>query len=179
MLSFGFPPISSPSARLLILGSLPSRLSLEQGEYYANPQNAFWKVIASRVLDLPPDHAGRVRVLIEQRIALWDVLAAATRSGSLDADIADDAIPNNFQAFFHAHPGIRLIGFNGATAARLYQRHVLPTLSDEQRGITRQTLPSTSGAHAGLTFAGKVARWSGLLSDASVNTAGTRVSGSL
>ena len=111
MLSFGFPPISSPSARLLILGSLPSSAVARQGEYFANPQNAFWKIIASRVLDLPPDHAA-VRVLIEQRIALWDVLAAATRSGSLDADIADDVIPNNFQAFFHAHPGIRLIGFN-------------------------------------------------------------------
>src|ERR1700735_3158061 len=110
MLSFGLPPISSPSARVLILGSLPGRLSLELGEYYANPQNAFWKIIAARVPDLPADYAGRVRVLIEHRIALWDVLAAATRSGSLDADIADDAISNNFRAFFHVHPHIRLVG---------------------------------------------------------------------
>ncbi len=97
MLSFGFPPVSSPSARVLVLGSLPGRLSLERGEYYANPQNAFWKIIAARTLDLPPDYAGRVAVLIEQHIALWDVLAAATRSGSLDAAIRKDAIPNNFR----------------------------------------------------------------------------------
>jgi len=74
MLSFGFPPISSPSARVLILGSLPGRLSLERGEYYANPQNAFWKIMATRVPGLPADYAGRVRALIEPRVALWDVL---------------------------------------------------------------------------------------------------------
>jgi TDG/mug DNA glycosylase family protein len=100
--------------------------------------------------------------LIEQRIALWDVLAAATRSGSLDADIADDAIPNNFRAFFHAHPEIRLFGFNGGTAAKLYERHVLPTLTEAQRAIERASLPSTSPAHAGLSFTEKAARWSGI-----------------
>src|ERR1700723_653818 len=85
MLSFGFPPMSSPSARVLILGSLPGRLSLERGEYYANPQNAFWKIVAARIPDLPPDYAGRVAALIKHHAALWDVLAAATRFGSLDA----------------------------------------------------------------------------------------------
>src|SRR5260221_12343546 len=93
MLSFGFPPISSPSARVLVLGSLPGRLSLERGEYYAHPQNSFWKIIAARVPRPTVRYAGRVRALIEQRVALWDVLAAATRSGSLDADISEDAIP--------------------------------------------------------------------------------------
>lgn len=160
MLSLGFPPISSPSAHVLVLGSLPGRLSLERGEYYAHPQNSFWKIIAARVPELPADYARRVRVLIEQRIALWDVLAAATRSGSLDTDIADDAIPNNFRAFFRAHPDIRLIGFNGGTAAKLYDRHVLPTLTEPQRSIERTTLPSTSPAHAGLSFAEKLTRWS-------------------
>ena len=166
MLSFGFPPISSPSARVLILGSLPGRLSLERGKYYANPQNAFWKIIAARVPDLPTDYAGRVRVLVDQRVALWDVLAAATRSGSLDADISDDAIPNNFRAFFHAHPEIRLIGFNGGTAAKLYQRHVIPTLTDGQRAMASTTLPSTSPAHAGVSFAQKAARWFDVLREA-------------
>jgi double-stranded uracil-DNA glycosylase len=163
MLPFGFPPISSPSARVLILGSLPGRLSLERGEYYANPQNAFWKIIAARVPDLPSDYAGRVRAIIELRVALWDVLAAATRFGSLDAEIADDAIPNNFRAFFHAHPDIGLIGLNGGTAAKFYERRVVPTLTEAQRLIVRTTLPSTSPAHAGLPFAEKAARWSGAL----------------
>ena len=72
--------------------------------------------MAARIPDLPSDYAGRVAVLIGHRIALWDVLAAATRSGSLDAAIADDAIPNNFGAFFHIHRHVRLIAFNGAMA---------------------------------------------------------------
>src|SRR5580704_17421019 len=160
MLSFGFPPVSSPSSRVLVLGSLPGRLSLERGEYYANPQNAFWKIIAARVPELPSDYLGRVAALIEHRVALWDVLAAATRSGSLDADIAGDAVPNNFRAFFHIHPHIRLVAFNGATAAKLYKRHVLSTLTEAHASIARDTLPSTSGAHASLPFAIKVARWS-------------------
>ena len=176
MLSFGFPPVSSPSARVLVLGSLPGRLSLERGEYYANPQNAFWKIVATRIPDSPADYAGRVAALIEHGVALWDVLAAATRSGSLDANIGDDAVPNNLSAFFHIHPHIRLIAFNGATAAKLYERHVLPTLSEAQRAIARNTLPSTSPAHASLPFTEKVARWSLLFGDVLVKTADTRLS---
>jgi len=160
MLSFGFPPISSPAARVLILGSLPGRRSLERGEYYASPQNAFWRIVAAQVPQLSPDYAGRVASLVEQRVALWDVLAAATRSGSLDAAIEADAVPNNFRAFFHAHPNIRLIAFNGATAAKLYERHVAPTLEAPQRAIMRKTLPSTSSAHASLGLAEKMVSWS-------------------
>jgi hypoxanthine-DNA glycosylase len=148
-------------------------MSLARGEYYANPQNAFWRIMSARFSHVPQNYAGRVAVLVENRIALWDVLAAATRSGSLDAAIAEDAIPNNFRAFFRAHPHIQLIGFNGATAAKLYERHVMPTLADEQRSIVRHTLPSTSGAHATLTFAEKTARWSVLWGGVVMQTAET------
>ena len=165
MLSRGFPPISSPSARLLILGSLPGRLSLERAQYYANPHNSFWRILATRIPDLPADYAGRIEALIQARIALWDVLAAATRSGSLDAAIAKDAIPNNFRAFFHGHPHIRLVGFNGSTAAALYARHVLPALTQTQRSLPRVTLPSSSAAHAAVSLATKAARWSVLWDD--------------
>lgn len=165
MQSFGFPPVSSPKARVLILGSLPGRLSLERGEYYANPQNAFWKIVATQVPALPSDYAGRAAVLIEHHVALWDVLAAATRDGSLDADIGEDAIANNFRAFFHIHSAVKLIAFNGATAAKLYERHVLPTLTDSQRRIARDTMPSTSAAHARLPFTKKVGRWSVIWDD--------------
>jgi TDG/mug DNA glycosylase family protein len=166
MLSFGFPPVSSPSARVLVLGSLPGQKSLELGEYYASAQNVFWRIMATRVVDLPPDYASRAAALVEHRIALWDVLAAATRPGSLDASIKDDAVPNNFRAFFHAHPNIRFIGFNGAIAAKFYERHVMPTLTDAQRAIAKQTLPSTSGVNASMTFGEKATRWSVLWGDA-------------
>jgi len=148
MLSFGFPPVSSPSGCALILGSLPGRLSLGRGECYANPRNAFWRIVEARITDLRSAYAGRFAALIKHHVALWDVLADATRSGSLNAAIADDAIPNNFRAFFHINPHIRLIAFNGAGAARLYERWVMPTLTDAKRAITRHTLASTSGAHA-------------------------------
>jgi hypoxanthine-DNA glycosylase len=138
-------------------------LSLERAEYYAHPQNAFWKIIAAQIPGSPTDYADRVKALVDHHVALWDVLAAATRSGSLDADISDDAIPNNFCALFHAHPHIRLIGFNGGTAAKLYQRHVTPTLTSAQRSIATTTLPSTSPAHAGLSLAEKALRWSVLI----------------
>ena len=174
MLSFGFPPASSPSARILVLGSLPGGLSLDRGEYYANPRNALWKIVAARIPDLPADYADRVAALIKHRLALWDVLAAATRSGSLDAAIGNDAIPNNFRAFFHIHRRIRLIAFNGATAAKLYERHVMPTLTNSQRSIARDILPSTSGAHSSLPFAKKLARWSVLWDGVVVKTAGRR-----
>jgi double-stranded uracil-DNA glycosylase len=175
MRSFGFPPVSSPTARVLVLGSLPGRLSLMRGEYYASPQNAFWKIVAARIPDLPADYPGRVATLTRHKVALWDVLAAATRSGSLDADIEGDAVANDFRAFFHIHPHIRLVAFNGATAAKLYERHVIPTLTDAHRAIARDTLPSTSPAHAGLSFAQKMARWSALFGDVVVTREGSRL----
>jgi TDG/mug DNA glycosylase family protein len=159
MQSFGFPPVSSPSAQVLVLGSLPGRLSLDRGEYYANPHNAFWRIVAAQFPRLPADYAGRVAALVHHRIALWDVLAAATRSGSLDAAIEKDAIPNNFRAFLNIHPDIRLICFNGVTAAGLFQRHALQRLTDSQRAIGRITLPSTSAAHARASLTAKTDEW--------------------
>lgn len=160
MLSFGFPPIASPLARVLVLGTLPGRISIDRGEYYANPQNAFWKIVATGIPALPADYAGRAAALSQHGIAVWDVLAAATRSGSLDSAIADDAIPNNFRAFFHIYPNVRLVCFNGVTAADLYAKHAVPTVTEAQRTIVMRTLPSTSGAHARLTPAQKAAQWS-------------------
>jgi hypoxanthine-DNA glycosylase len=159
MQSFGFPPIASPAARVLVLGTLPGRISIERGEYYANRQNAFWKIVATRIADLPADYAGRAAALSGRGVAVWDVLAAATRSGSLDSAITSDVIPNNFRAFFHICPNVRLVCFNGLTAADLYEEHVTPTLTEAQRAIARRTLPSTSSAHARLTLAQKAAQW--------------------
>jgi double-stranded uracil-DNA glycosylase len=160
VLSFGFPPIASPTARVLVLGTLPGRLSIDLGEYYANPVNSFWKIMASGIPDLRGDYAGRVAMLSHRGIAVWDVLAAAIRSGSLDSAIANDSIPNNFRAFYQIHPNVRLICFNGATAGKLYEKHVIPSLTEAQRAIAKCTLPSTSSAHATLTPAQKVAQWS-------------------
>src|SRR3954468_8609114 len=99
-----FPPISRKDAETLILGSLPGRKSLEQQQYYAHPQNAFWKLMGA-LFDLEPaaSYAERTRALVRHRIALWDVFAAAERPGSLDSAIVHDtAEANDFREFFRA-----------------------------------------------------------------------------
>ncbi|MEO8064151.1 MAG: DNA-deoxyinosine glycosylase [Pseudomonadota bacterium] len=156
-----FAPVARRNATVLILGSLPGRKSLQLQQYYAHPQNAFWKIIAALFGDtssLP--YTQRLNILMSNRIALWDVLAAAERPGSLDSSIVPhSAVPNDFAEFFRAHPRIRRVFFNGQKAAGLFQRRVLPALGQEFAGIHFECLPSTSPAHAGMTFAKKLDRW--------------------
>jgi double-stranded uracil-DNA glycosylase len=156
-----FPPISRPDAETLILGSLPGRRSLEAQQYYAHPQNAFWKLMAA-IFGIPPaaDYAERTRTLMENRIALWDVFAAAERPGSLDSAIVQaTAEANDFREFFRAHPHVRRVFFNGRKAEEIYRRRVLPQIAAEFPQIQYAGLPSTSPAHAGMTFATKLTRW--------------------
>jgi len=156
-----FPPIARRDARVLILGSLPGRKSLEMQQYYAHPRNAFWKLIGS-IFDadgsLP--YTRRVRILTQHGIAVWDVLAAAERPGSLDSSIVHrSALANDFEKFFRSHPRIRHVFFNGRKAEEMYRRFVLPKLGPDFDGIHYECLPSTSPAHAGMTFAKKLERW--------------------
>lgn len=154
-------PITSVGAEALILGSLPGRKSLEMQQYYGHPQNAFWKLIAQIFgAEWPLPYTRRVKLLTENRIALWDVLAAAMRPGSLDSSIVHaSAMANDFVAFYRAHPQIRCVYFNGRKAEELYRRFVLPGLSAELAAMRHVSLPSTSPAHAGMTFANKLERW--------------------
>ena len=152
----GFEARATPSAKVLVLGSLPGEESIRRGEYYANPRNAFWR-IAESLFGIPTDepYAERVRKLNEAGIALWDVCAAATRPGSLDLSIRRGTeVPNDFAAFLATHPHVKLICFNGAKAAALFRKHVKP--GDTVKCID---LPSTSPAHAAMSFEEKVKRW--------------------
>jgi len=156
-----FPPIAKPNAEVLILGSLPGVRSLEMQQYYAHPQNAFWKLVA-RIFDVEASlpYAQRLRVLTANRIALWDVLAAAERPGSLDSSIVHaSARANDFAAFFRSHPRVRQVFFNGRKSEQMYRRFVLPGLPAEFAAIHHVSLPSTSPAHAGMPFAEKLVRW--------------------
>ena len=154
-------PSQGATPKLLILGSLPGRKSLEMQQYYAHPQNAFWKLITQILgAEWPLPYTRRVKVLTAHRIALWDVLAAAERPGSLDSSIVHaSALANDFAAFYRAHPQIRRVYFNGRKAEELYRRFVLPGLSAEFAGLRYVSMPSTSPAHAGMTFAKKLERW--------------------
>jgi hypoxanthine-DNA glycosylase len=152
-----FPPIAHRSARLLILGSMPGVESLRAGQYYAHPRNALWRILGD-LLGAGPEHsyARRCERLQSCGVALWDVLASCSRQGSLDTAITD-ARANDFVAFFADHPHIRHIAFNGATAETSFRRLVMPTL--DARLIHYQRLPSTSPAHAALSYAAKREIW--------------------
>lgn len=157
----GFPPIADAHARVLILGSLPGQVSLQRQQYYAQPQNAFWKIMG-RLFGAGPDlpYEKRAQRLRQNGIALWDVCAAAERPGSLDAAIVHaSVVPNDFAAFIETHPDIGLICFNGGKAAELYRRLVLPDLPTAARAVRTVTLPSTSPAHAAMPFEDKLTRW--------------------
>ena len=157
---FSFPPIESADAQVLILGSMPGVASLRLRQYYGHPQNAFWKIMGE-VLGFDPGggYTQRTSALVQRKLALWDVLAACVREGSLDSSIESSSIvPNDFAVFFGQHPDIRRVCFNGAMAERLYRKHVqaqmvLPDQLDYVR------LPSSSPAHAGMPFTAKVRAW--------------------
>jgi len=160
--SNGFPPVADSHARVLILGTLPGQVSLQLQQYYAQPRNVFWKIMG-RLFGAEPElpYSERTQRLIMHGVALWDVCAAAQRPGSLDASILHSSIvPNDFSTFLESHPHIHLICFNGAKAAELYRRAVLPELPSTIWHIRCETLPSTSPAHASMTFEEKLARWS-------------------
>jgi len=154
-----FPPVARPDARLLILGTLPGVESLRQSQYYANRNNAFWRImgeLAGAGPELPYEQ--RLARLTEAGFALWDVCANATRPGSLDADISN-MVPHDFAGFLAAHPEVGLICFNGQHAAKLFARHVLANLPEAAREIACKTLPSTSPAHAAMRFEQKLVLW--------------------
>lgn len=155
-----FPPVSGPKAQVLILGSMPGVASLRLQQYYGHPQNAFWKIVGEVLgFDAALSYEQRTTALTQRQVALWDVLAACVRAGSLDSSIDKGSIvPNDFAAFFELHPHIRRVCFNGAAAATMYHRHVLPGLATA-RPFDYICLPSTSPAYAGMPFAAKARAW--------------------
>ncbi len=153
----GFSPIAKPDARILILGSMPGQASLAAGQYYAHPRNAFWPIMGALLgFDPALPYPERATMLTAAGIALWDVLHACSRPGSLDSAIDHDSVePNDFATFFAAHPHIGHVFFNGTTAATLFRRHC----PEQTHTLTVVRLPSTSPAHAGRNFADKLAAW--------------------
>jgi hypoxanthine-DNA glycosylase len=164
-LSVGFPPVADAHARVLVLGSLPGRKSLQMREYYAQPYNVFWRIMGELFGAAPAlSYSARLGKLRAAGLAVWDVLAAGEREGSLDSAIVRSTIRvNDFNEFFAQHRGIRAICFNGNTAAGLYRRKVLPGLDSRGAALETIVLPSTSPAYARLRFEQKLERWSAAL----------------
>lgn len=155
----GFDPIENRNSRVLVLGSMPGLASLAAGQYYAHPQNAFWRILCE-LLQCDPASAypARIAALKSARIALWDVLKSCAREGSLDAMIERDTqIANDFRTFFRQHRKIKQVFFNGAKAEACFNRHVAGRINTGP--IAYERLPSTSPAHASMSFARKLRAW--------------------
>jgi len=161
-----FPPVADERAEILILGSMPGKVSLQASQYYAHPRNLFWHFM-DEILGIPREapYAERCEVLKANGVALWDTLQSCARPGSLDANIEDaTAVPNDFKAFLSTHPNIRLIGFNGAKAESVFTKKVVPDLDRSLHRIGLQRLPSTSPANASIPRKVKLTEWRRLLS---------------
>ena len=149
------PPVARRDARIVILGTMPGADSLRLQQYYANPGNAFWKIIAA-LFDIPADapYAARCRQLTAHGIALWDVLAECNRQGSADSAIRNPK-PNEFAAFYRQHRQLTRLFFAGTGAQHHYQTLITPA-ADFPTDCTR--LPSPSGAFA-RKLEWKTAQW--------------------
>ena len=151
----GFPPILGSTPRVLILGSLPSRKSLEKQQYYGHPQNAFWKIMRV-LLGAEGSYLERSAAIANAGVAVWDVLARAERPGSMDADIdIASAVANPLGPLLERETSIALVAFNGRAAESMFRRFV----SGPFRPLDFVRLPSTSPAYASLTLAEKTEQW--------------------
>ena len=156
-LKHSFPPVADERTRVLVLGSLPGERSLAQAQYYAHPQNQFWRligaVIGRELAALPYEE--RLAALLDARVGLWDTVGAATRRGSLDTNIRlreANALP----ALADELPDLRAVGFNGGKSASLG----MPLLA-HRTDLALLALPSSSPAFT-IPFADKLERWMAL-----------------
>ena len=151
----GFAPIIDEGAHTLVLGNMPSVMSLASQQYYGNPRNAFWRItgeIFGFAADDPYDE--RTAALHANGIAVWDVLKSCRRPGSLDSAVEPDSmVANEFGKLFDRHPDIARILFNGAAAEKNFNR-LVRTAPD----LHYRRLPSTSPAQT-MRYADKLAAW--------------------
>lgn len=138
---------------------MPGQASLDADQYYAHPRNAFWPIMAE-LFDFEPSlpYPARCEALTEAGVAVWDVLQACVRPGSLDSAIqAASEVANDIPTLLRKQPSIARTLFNGAKAEAAFRKHLLPSMAPLE--IQLQRLPSTSPAHAALSFADKLVAW--------------------
>ena len=156
----GLAPVIAPNTRILILGSFPGAASLAAQQYYAHPRNLLWPILSALTGEdlaaLP--YAERLPRLLAHGFGLWDVLGACERKGSLDADIRKPAA-NDFARLRELCPALETVGFNGQTSGKFAPQFAAA-------GYRTLVLPSTSPAHAALSFERKLALWGQLIQPA-------------
>jgi TDG/mug DNA glycosylase family protein len=150
----GLPPVIPAGTTLLLLGSFPGVVSLDQARYYAHPRNQFWRLVGACIdrplQDMP--YADRLAMLAHHGIGLWDMIAQCRRVGSLDASVKEASLHPLADYLKTAAPKLQKIGFNGALSWKLGQ-----PLADHGYAVFK--LPSSSPAAASVRFEDKLAVW--------------------
>lgn len=159
-LCYGLPAVWQADAQILILGSLPGVASLKAAQYYAHPRNQFWPLLQQLFgIDASLPYEQRIAGLQQQRLALWDLIGAAERRGSLDSAITPASIQlNDFSALLQQLPALRAVWLNGGTAAKAWQKLMKAGLKLPAT-VQVFALSSTSPAHAALSFTDKLQHW--------------------
>lgn len=152
-----FAPILSEHPRVLILGTMPSVKSLENAFYYAHPQNQFWPIMHAITGADISTIAAKTALIKNNALALWDVLQACERKGSLDSAI-QNPVANDFSSLLNQYPSIKTIVFNGKKAEQLFKQHVIKKQSLPS-DLNYVVMPSTSPANAALKKADKQLFW--------------------
>ena len=148
-----FPPIINENSKILILGSIPGVKSLEMQQYYAHPQNKFWKIICEIFNEeFTTNYQQRIEILEKHHIALWDVIDTCERKGSLDSEIRNEEA-NDIQQLLQNYPSIKAIFCNGQKSFKNLQK-----IMGKECAIPIFVLPSTSPLHT-ISFEKKLREW--------------------
>ena len=141
-----FTPSIDNNSKILILGSMPGVKSLKEQQYYAHPQNRFWKVMGS-ICNVPNLHEYsydlKLKTLLNNNIALWDTIKTCEREGSLDSDIQNET-PNDIRKLLKKYPNIKTIYLNGNKAYSAFKKY----FPDLLKQYECYKMPSTSPANA-------------------------------
>ena len=149
-----FPPIINENSKILILGSIPGVKSLEMQQYYAHPQNKFWKIICEIFNEeFTTNYQQRIEILEKHHIALWDVIDTCERKGSLDSEIRNEEA-NKIEELLQNFPNIKAIFCNGQKSYKNLQK-----ILGKKFRLPIIVLPSTSPAYAGLSYFDKLKLW--------------------
>lgn len=127
---------------------------MSKGEYYAHPRNKFWRIVAIITNNkLPLSYLEKKALLLKTDIGIWDVAHKAYREGSLDTAILNE-VPNDLDSFIASHKKLKVIGFNGTNAEKLYDKYF-----ERRADINYHLLPSTSPANTTVSFENSCGKW--------------------
>ncbi len=159
-----FEPILAGAPSVMILGSMPSQVSLQENQYYAHPRNSFWWIMSQLFeFDLGISYGERRLALQSAGVAVWDVLHDCERKGSLDSAIVKSSErSNDFDLLFTRYPSISKVIFNGAAAEAIFARHnkkLIQHLKQTRPDFQWHRCPSTSPAHASISKHDKLKAW--------------------